>query len=118
MPWWSWIVIWTVLVLGLLGMLVFFAWALFRKLAATAREASALMQKAEALSRRVGEESEEPFHPAVFAQATQLRDRRAQAIADRARTRQAHRERRIRQGKILVNTNPNRYLRVTQNQRT
>lgn len=118
MPWWSWLVIWTVLVLGLFAMLGFFAWSLFRKLMAAAREASALLAKAEVLSRHADDLRDEVFHPAVFADAAELRDRREQARADREYTRQARRNARVRQGKILVNTNPYRYARVTQTQRT
>lgn len=118
MPWWSWLVIWTVLVLGLFVMLGFFAWWLVRKLMATAREASALLAKAEVLSRRANDLRDEVFHPAVFADAVELRDRRAQARADRELAQQARRNARVRRGKILVNTNPYRYARVTQTQRT
>jgi flagellar biosynthesis/type III secretory pathway M-ring protein FliF/YscJ len=112
MPWWSWLVIWTVLVLGLLGMLAFFAWWLFRKLMSAAREASALLDKTEILTRRAEELRDEPFHPAVLADATELRDRRTQALADRAIARQARRDARVRRGKLLVNADPFRFAHL------
>lgn len=37
MPWWSWLIIWTLLVLALLGMLAGAGVTLFRKLMKTAR---------------------------------------------------------------------------------
>lgn len=109
MPWWSWLLIWIVLVLGLLGMLGFFAWWLFRKLMAAASEASALFEKTEVLSRRAEELTEE-FHPAVFADAGQLAAERTQARAERARARQARRDTRVRRGKLLVRADPHRIV--------
>ena len=113
MPWWSWLLIWIVLVLGLLGMLAFFAWWLFRKLMAAAHEASALLEKTEILSRRAEELREEPFHPAVLADAGELRAAREQTIADRAVARQARRDARVRRGKLLVEADPFRYAHLT-----
>ncbi|MDN4615341.1 hypothetical protein P5G50_12875 [Leifsonia sp. F6_8S_P_1B] len=107
MPWWSWLLIWTVLVLGLLGMLGFFAWWLFRKLMAAADEASALFEKTEVLSRRA-EELADDFHPAVFADATHLGAERTQAKTERARARQARRDARVLRGKLLVRADPHR----------
>ncbi|ODA91066.1 hypothetical protein ATY41_06620 [Leifsonia xyli subsp. xyli] len=114
MVWWSWLLIWTVLVFGLLGMLAFFAWWLFRKLMAAASEAAALLDSTEILTRRAQEVREGPFHPAVLLDATQLRDRRTQALADRAFVRQARRDSRVRRGKLLVNADPFRQTHLTQ----
>lgn len=116
MPWWSWVVIWAVLVLGLLGMLAFFAWWLFRKVMAAGREASALMAKADILSQRTGDMRYAEFHSAVFADAEELRAEREQALADRQVARQARRDLRVRRGKILVRADPFRYSYV--NKRT
>ena len=113
MVWWSWLVIWTVLVLGLLGMLGFFAWWLFRKLMGAAREAAALLEKSETLERRAEELGDEVFHAAVFADPTQLRDERTQARARRAIVRQARRDERVRRGKLLVAADPFRYVHLT-----
>lgn len=105
MPWWSWLLIWTVLVLGLLGMLAFFAWWLFRKLMAAGREAAALAEKAEVLSRRA-EDLHERFEPAVLADAAELRERRRDRLAERAIARQARRDARVRRGRLLVDVDP------------
>lgn len=103
MPVWSWILIWTLLAAGLLGMLVWFAVRLFRKLMGT-------LGALEDLGDQLAEldlDRELPhrrFHPAVFA------DRRALAAAiDRARLERAHRRARRRdlaigRGKLLQHT--------------
>ena len=109
MPWWSWVVIWAVLVLGLLGMLAYFGWSLFRKVMAAAREAGALMEKAAILSQRSGDMRYTEFHSAVFEDPDALRAEREQAIADRRVARQARRDQRVRRGKILVTADPFRY---------
>jgi hypothetical protein len=109
MPWWSWVVIWAVLVLGLLGMLAFFARSLFRKMMAAAHEAAALLEKADILSQRSGDMRYTEFHAAVFQDPDDLRARHEQAIADRRVARQARRDQRVRRGKILVNADPFRY---------
>lgn len=113
MPWWSWLLIWIVLVLGLLGMLAFFAWWLFRKLMAAAREASALLEKAEVLQGRAEALKEEAFHPAVFADAADLAAQRMQAKAEKAYAKQARRDARVRRGKLLVKADPSRFAHVT-----
>jgi len=109
MPWWSLVVIWAVLVLGLLGMLAFFAWWLFRKVMAAGSEASALIEKADLLRQRSDGMRYTEFHSAVFADADVLRAEREQAVADRRVARQARRDRRVRRGKMLVNADPFRY---------
>ncbi len=105
MPWWSWLVIWTVLVLGLLGMLAFFAWWLFRKVVAAGREAAALLEKTEVLSRRA-DELQERFEPAVLADVDDLRAGREEERTRRAYARQARRDARVRRGRLLVDVDP------------
>ena len=113
MPWWSWLLIWTVLVLGLLGMLALFAVSLFRKVMAAGREISELAAKAEVLSRRSSELADPPFHTSVFADPTQLREERTQALAARAFARQARRDARVKRGKLLVEADASAYAYLT-----
>ncbi|WP_431277097.1 hypothetical protein [Leifsonia poae] len=113
MPWWSWLVIWGVLVLGLLGMLALFAVWLFRKTMAAAAEVSALAQKAEVLSRRAEELGDPPFHSAVFQDASELLDEREYAKAERANARQARRDARVRRGKLLTSADPSQFAHLT-----
>jgi hypothetical protein len=113
MPWWSWLLIWTGLVLGLLGMLAFFGWWLFRKVMAAAKEASALIEKADVLQIRADQLADEAFHPAVFADASVLAAERQQAAAEKAFAKQARRDARVRRGKLLVKADPSRFAHVT-----
>ncbi|WP_223690536.1 hypothetical protein [Leifsonia poae] len=113
MPWWSWIVIWGTLILAFLGMLVFFAVHLFRKLMAAGREVGALAEKAEVLSRRADELRDPPFHSAVFDDASRLSAERDQARADRRFARQSRSDARVRRGKLLVNADPTPFSHLT-----
>jgi hypothetical protein len=94
-------------------MLAAFAVSLFRKIMAAGREVSELAAKADILSRRSEKLAEPAFHSAVFADTTQLRDERTQAVADRAYARQARRDARVKRGKLLVNADPSAYSFLT-----
>lgn len=113
MPWWSWVVIWVVLVLALLGMLTLFGFRLFRKLVATLDELGKLADKAELLQRRSEELGEKRFRPAVFADAGALRSARDQDLADRERRRQARRDSLVKRGKLLVHADPQQFSHLT-----
>jgi hypothetical protein len=103
MPVWSWILIWTLLALGLLGMLAWFAVHLFRKLMATFHALEDLGDQLAELELDQ-ELPRNTFRPAVF------QNRRTLAAAiDRARIERAHRRahRRdlaISRGKLLQHT--------------
>jgi hypothetical protein len=114
MPWWSWLVIWGVLVLSLLGMLALFAVWLFRKLMATGAEVSDLAEKAEILSRRAEELRDPPFHASVFDDASVLRGERELAKAGRATARQARSDARVRRGKLLTSADPSQFSHLNQ----
>ncbi|WP_295121342.1 hypothetical protein [uncultured Leifsonia sp.] len=109
MPWWSWVLIWTVLVLGLVGMLAYFGWSLFRKVMAAAREAGALLEKTAILSERSDDMRYTEFHSAIFDDPDELRARREQDVADRRVARQARRDKRVRRAKILVKADALRF---------
>lgn len=109
MPWWSWVVIWAGLVLGLLGMLASFGWSLFRKALAAGREAAALLEKTQILSERSADMRYAEFHSAIFEDPAQLRAEREQAAFDRRIARQARRDQRVQRAKILVKADPFRY---------
>lgn len=114
MPWWSWLVIWGVLVLSLLGMLALFAVWLFRKLMAAGAEVSDLAEKAEILSRRAEELRDPPFHASVFDDASELRGERELARAERATARQARSDARVRRGKLLTSADPSQFSHLNQ----
>jgi len=113
MPWWSWLVIWVVLVLALLGMLAIFAVVLFRKLMAAGRELSVLADKAEVLQRHSDALRDPPFHSAVFADLAELTAQHEQDKAERAYARQARRDARVRRGKLLTNADPTQFSHLT-----
>jgi flagellar biosynthesis/type III secretory pathway M-ring protein FliF/YscJ len=113
MPWWSWVVIWVVLVLALLGMLALFGIRLFRKVMAALAELGELADKTELLHARSEELRDERFHPAVFEDAGALRAAREQDLADRERRRQARRDSLVKRGKLLVKADPQQFSHLT-----
>jgi hypothetical protein len=112
MAWWGWALIWTGLVLGLLGMLVWFAIRLFHKAMATADALTELGDKMAvldgALSDSDSASQQKPrFSPAIFQDAGELAFLREQERAERARLRQARRDGRIDRGKLLTHAPTN-----------
>jgi hypothetical protein len=76
MPWWSWIVIWVVLVAALLAMLVIMAVRLFRKGVGVLTELERLGEKAELLERAEAAVDEQREQLAILAGAAEMRRRR------------------------------------------
>lgn len=66
MPWWSWLLIWTGLVLALLGMLVWFGFRLFRQAMATGAALSDLSDRISAVGQGSGAPQPARFRSAVF----------------------------------------------------
>ena len=101
MPWWSWLLIWGGLALGLIGTLAYFAVTLFRKLMHAMSALGALGDQVAALDVTVSELQAAALRPAIFADQYEL----AYAIeADRyARTvrRHARRDALVNRGKLL-----------------
>ncbi len=106
MAWWGWALIWCGLLLGLLGMLVWFAIWLFQKAMITAGALAELGDRMALLSEAFEHEATSTdirrFNPAIFQDAGQLAFERNQDRAERARRRQRRRDRRIDRGKLLV----------------
>ncbi|WBM80342.1 hypothetical protein KIV56_02080 [Cryobacterium breve] len=100
MPWWSWVLIWTGLVLVLLGMLAWFAVTLFRKLMALADAVGALGDLVGGLDADPAEETP-PRRPAIFADWSELALAVDLQRTARERHRQERRDRRIARGKLL-----------------
>ena len=101
MPWWSWVLIWTGLVLVLLGMLAFFAITLFRKAMRTLGALEDLGRAAELDPRADETEPEtERFTPAVFRSRRELLDAVRLRRAARARRRQRRRDRLFQRSKL------------------
>ncbi|MDQ1582262.1 MAG: hypothetical protein QOF36_316 [Microbacteriaceae bacterium] len=101
MPWWSWILIWGALVLGLLGMLVWLSLRLFAKFGRALVAFGDLAEKVSALEALVDEVTD-PFEPAALADARVLRHAREEHRDARDRRRQTRRDSLVNRGKLLV----------------
>lgn len=109
MPWWSWVVIWAVLVLGLLGMLGYLGYRLFVKFLAVLEALGELGDKLELLEEHGEALADPPFRSAVFEDASVPAARwheRRRAARER---RQLRREQRVAQGRLLTKTDYRRY---------
>ena len=102
MPWWSWVIIWVVLVLALLGMLALMAWRLFRKGIAVLDALDGLASTTELLGS-AGEDAERQRQElAILIGAEELRRRREYVRAAARERRGARRDSRIARGRALV----------------
>ncbi|PJJ63250.1 hypothetical protein [Compostimonas suwonensis] len=110
MPWWSWVLIWGFLVLGLLAMLVFFAWWLFRKLMTALTELEKLTALTDALDGARDEAPPERPHIALFDDPVELDRRRRHERYRRERRRAYRRELAVARGKLLVHSDPSRRM--------
>jgi flagellar biosynthesis/type III secretory pathway M-ring protein FliF/YscJ len=110
MPWWSWLVIWVLLVLALLGMVAWLGYRLFVKAMATLHALGELAEKTELLSELSEDRQEEPaFRPAALGPVREYAQNWQARRARNATIRHTHREARIRRGKLLVSADPSRF---------
>jgi hypothetical protein len=112
MAWWGWALIWTGLVLGLLGMLAWFAIRLFRQAMKTADALAELGEKMALLDAAFADadaaaQQKPRFSPAIFQDAAELSFLRQQDRAERGRRRQGRRDARIDRGKLLTHAPTN-----------
>jgi hypothetical protein len=102
-PLWGWILLWTLLVLGLLAMLTFFAIRLFRKLMATLGALEDLGDQLADLDM-AADLPRSRFRPAVFQSRHTLAAAISQARIERAYRRAHRRDLAIGRGKLLRHT--------------
>ena len=102
MPWWSWLLIWSVLTLGFLALLVWSGVRLYRKSLGALRAFEALGDQIAALNVDVSPRPEQ-FRPAVFTDLAALRLEVEQREAERVHRRQVRRDGRIVRGKLMRN---------------
>lgn len=102
MPWWSWLLIWCVLVLALLSVLGWFALTLFRKALGVLRALESFNEQVAAVDLEPAP-TLVPFTPAVFADPGELLQTVEQRSALRAHRRQLRRDALILRGKLLRN---------------
>ena len=103
MPWWSWILIWTVLVAGLIGLLALFAVRLFRKAMGTLAALEELGDQVSELDLD-SESPAAPFSAAVFQDRKSLAAAIYSARIERAHRRALRRDFAISRGKLLQHT--------------
>jgi len=104
MAWWAWLIIWTVLVLGLLGMLALLGYRLFVKFRATLHALDELGEKVARLTENVEALApEEPTERAVLVGYATVSRRHDKHRERRDELRDARREARLARGKLLIN---------------
>ena len=102
MPWWSWLLIWSGLVLGLLAVLSWFGVALYRQARGTLLALESLSDQVSAVDLDLAA-TRPPFTAAAFADATVLRHHLEQRRVERTRRRQLRRDALIVRGKLMRN---------------
>ncbi|TFD57792.1 hypothetical protein E3T39_13525 [Cryobacterium suzukii] len=102
MPWWSWLLIWGVLVAGLFTVLGWYAMTLYRKAVTTLRALELLSDQVSAVDL-VAPSVSVSFVPAVFADAAVVLRNVEQNRADRSHRNQVRRDARIVRGKLMRN---------------
>jgi hypothetical protein len=109
MPWWSWLVIWVVLIAALLALLVWQGIRLFRKALGVVTDLGELADKTSLLEQRAEQLAERRFEPAVFADASRLSQDRQRNKARRAEERAIHRDARVQRGRLLTKADYNQF---------
>jgi hypothetical protein len=102
MPWWSWIIIWVLLALALIGMFVVSGIRLFRKGVAVFDELEILASKLDVLDAASDAAEESRVQLAILAGSEETRRRRAlvrEAALDR---REARHDARIARGRRIT----------------
>ncbi|TFC79539.1 hypothetical protein E3T23_09715 [Cryobacterium cheniae] len=102
MPWWSWVLIWTGLVLGLLAMLVWFGFALFTKAMATGKALQDLGDRVAGVTQGQETPAQGRFRPSIFTDPTDLYLALELVRRDRAQRRQRRRDSLIARGKLSI----------------
>ncbi|HZK60129.1 MAG TPA: hypothetical protein VFC59_09750 [Cryobacterium sp.] len=102
MPWWSWILIWSALLLGLAAMLAWFAYRIFRKLMTAMKALEELGSQVAGLNPGDAEAAPDRFRTAIFRDRHELEQAVAVAQAARDRRRQLRRDRLIARSKLFA----------------
>jgi hypothetical protein len=103
MPWWSWVLIWVVLVLAMLGMLAWFGWWLFRKGMTAMSALGELAGRLELLDAATRDLApEKPFVPAILRDRADVANAHRVLAELRADRKERRREARRARGRLLV----------------
>ena len=103
MPWWSWLLIWCGLAIGLLAVLSWLAVALYRQARGTLRALESLSDHVSAIDLDLSAATA-PFAAAAFADATVLLHDVEERRVERTRRRQLRRDALIERGKLMRHT--------------
>jgi hypothetical protein len=103
MPWWSWLLIWSALILVFVGVLVWFAFTFYRTVRHLMLALEALSDQVVAVDIARASLAPEKRALAVFADPALLLYDVEQRRADRAHRRQVRRDARIVRGKLVRN---------------
>ncbi|MBC7441392.1 MAG: hypothetical protein H7311_02505 [Ramlibacter sp.] len=103
MPWWSWVLIWVGLVLGLLATLGWFGFRLFRKLMATAEALREIGGQMTRLRLDQNPPEQARFRPAIVQNRDELQLAVELLRDEREHRRQTRRDSLIARGKLLQN---------------
>lgn len=106
-PWWGWLTIWSVLVLGLLVMLGVFAWVLFRKGLGVLDAVSQLAESAAVLD--VEEQALTAPQRAILADLRDIRARENARRFRRAERRRLRWERRLARARRITTLDASRH---------
>ncbi len=104
MTWWSWVIVWTVLVVGMLAMLGVSAWLLFRKLMTLLDDLGHLTESA-ALGEMVTSDTVPPVI-AVLSRHAAIRDREAARRRHINERRHSRYDARIARAKAITRLDP------------
>jgi len=102
MPWWSWLVIWTSLVIALIIVLVVAAWRLFRKAVAVFNDLGTLAAKAELLDAAAPKFDEQQAEIAILQKLPDVRARRHRVHEAAAARRDARRISQLARARALT----------------
>lgn len=108
MAWWSWLLIWTFLVLGMLAMFALLGWRLFRKATLAYRELSALLDRTGELATASAALADERFPPAALRTRAAVLAERYPLAEENARRQRIRRDERLARGKMLVSIDASR----------
>lgn len=103
MAWWAWLIIWTVLVLGLLATLAGLGYRLYRKFRGALDALGELTDQVARLSDVVEDLAPEPAERAITLGYAEVARRRDEHHRLRGELRQSRRDARLARGKLLVN---------------
>jgi hypothetical protein len=102
MPWWSWVIIWSVLVLALLGELAYLGYRLFKKAMRAADAFSTLLDRASELDERNKQFEDVKFTPAVLRKYRVVSGERHELVTLSDARKAERREKRLARGKMLI----------------